>query len=88
MITLLPIGRSITAIAIAYSVVTCVLLWINFDNSTSLSDAIKFATTGAAALHGIILLLIATGWRKIWKYFPSLNYLLFPDLNGSWDMEA
>lgn len=26
-------------------------------------------------------------WRRLWKWFPILNRLIFPDLNGTWDVE-
>ncbi len=27
------------------------------------------------------------GWRRLWRWFPALNDYLFPDWNGTWDVE-
>lgn len=33
------------------------------------------------------LLFLNPVWRHLWRKFPSLNKLIFPDLNGEWDVE-
>jgi hypothetical protein len=42
------------------------------------------AFTYATVLQGLLMFFCYVGWRKLWSRFPRLNYLLFPDLNGSW----
>ena len=27
------------------------------------------------------------GWRRLWRWIPSLNRLLFPDIGGEWKIE-
>jgi len=86
MINLLPITKVIAIIAIIYAVlIAAILTFIHDANSTVLSSVI-IALKGATALNIVLLLVCYIGWRKIWKMFPSLNNLLFPDLNGEWEM--
>ncbi|MEQ1977234.1 hypothetical protein ABLA76_15720 [Xenorhabdus sp. SGI240] len=33
-----------------------------------------------------VIILFGLFWRKIWKYIPFLSKVLFPDLNGKWDV--
>jgi hypothetical protein len=87
MISLLPITKVITAIAVNYGVTVGIILFIVTDSSTSLSESIALALKGSAALNLLLLAFFYLGWRKLWNWFPSLNRLFFPDLNGQWDME-
>jgi len=53
---------------------------------------INFAV-GAALIVSVVQLVIASLlltplWRKVWKKFPILNRLVFPDLSGVWDVEV
>jgi len=86
MISLLPIGRVISFIAVAYAVVSCLILWWVLDATTSLVTAISIATGGSAFLHVLLLGMFYVGWKRLWEIFPSLNGLLFPNLNGTWEM--
>lgn len=86
MIGLIPIGRVIALIAVIYSVVSCLILWFVYDESTSLLSAVSIATSGSAVLNGLLVILFYYGWEKIWDRCPTLNKLLFPNLNGIWDM--
>ncbi|ODS22316.1 hypothetical protein AB835_14865 [Candidatus Endobugula sertula] len=86
MINLLPVGRVITFIAMAYAVVTCLVFWIMYDDGTSFLTAISFATGGSTLLHILLLGMIYFGWEKLWSKYPILNELLFPNLNGTWQM--
>ncbi|MEC5397423.1 hypothetical protein [Uliginosibacterium sp. H1] len=86
MIGLLPIGRIITLVAVAYSVVTGLILWAVYDNQTGFSTAISIASGGSAALHLLLLGLFHFGWQWLWEKFPALNKWLFPNLNGTWTM--
>jgi hypothetical protein len=86
MISLLPIGRVIALIAVAYAVVSCLILWAVYDDATSFLSAISIGTGGSATLHILLLGIFYFGWEKIWDRYPVLNKMLFPNLNGTWDM--
>jgi hypothetical protein len=86
MIGLLPVGRIITFVAVAYSIVTGLILWAVYDNQTGFSTAISIASGGSAVLHLFLLGLFYFGWQWLWGMFPALNKWLFPDLNGTWRM--
>lgn len=86
MISLLPIGRVISFISIAYAIVTCLILWAVYDQKTSFLTAISIAMSGSAILHALLLGMFYFGWEKIWNRFPILNKILFPNLNGNWEM--
>lgn len=86
MISLLPIGRVISLVAVAYASVSCLILWAVYDDTTSFVNAISIGTGGSAILHIVLLGLFYFGWERIWQRFPVLNELLFPNLNGVWDM--
>lgn len=89
MINLIPIGKVISLIAVVYAIICCLILWIlwvAFDKNITFSSAISIATGGSLLLNALLLSLFYFGWRRIWKALPILNELLFPDLNGTWDM--
>ncbi|NOI78609.1 hypothetical protein F0224_23415 [Vibrio coralliilyticus] len=86
MISLIPIGRVITLIAVVYAVVSCLILWAAYDESTSFLSAVSIGASGSAVLNGLLAILFYYGWERIWGKYPILNRLLFPNLNGTWDM--
>mgnify|MGYP006921597141 CR=1 FL=1 len=86
MIALLPLGLVILVIAVIYASIACAILWFLYNPSVSLWGAIGVATGGSAALNIVIFLLFHRYWESIWKRFPVLNRLLFPNLNGTWEM--
>ena len=84
MINLIPIGKVISLIAVVYAVICCLILWIlwvAFDKNITFSSAISIATGGSLLLNALFLSLFYFVWRRLWKAFPILNDLLFPDLN-------
>lgn len=86
MINLLPIGKFISFIAVSYSVISCLILWVVYDETTSFLMAVSIGTSGSAILNILLFVIFYFGWEKIWKTFPLLNKVLFPNLNGTWDM--
>lgn len=86
MINLLPIGKIISLIAVTYATICCLILWGVYDENTTLSAALSIATGGSFLVNALLALLLCVGWRRLWRAFPMLNDLLFPDLNGTWDM--
>lgn len=87
MIGLLPLGSVITTIAVVYATVTGLILWAVYDGSTNFTDAISIAFGGSTILNGCLFGAFYLGWQKLWMKFPQLNSLLFPNLNGVWDMK-
>lgn len=86
MINLFPIGKLISLIAVMYAVITCLILWALYDESTSFITAISTAIGGSTLLNVLLLAIFYFGWKIIWKICPVLNKILFPNLNGTWDM--
>lgn len=86
MINLLPIGKLISLIAVTYAVVTGLILWAIFDENTSFMTAISTAIGGSTLLNVLLIAIFYFGWQIIWKICPALNKILFPNLNGTWDM--
>ena len=86
MISLLPIGRVISLFAVAYAVVCCLILWVVYDETTSALSAISIATSGSAILNALLRGTFYFGWEKVWDRYPVLNKMLFPNLNGTWEM--
>lgn len=86
MINLLPIGRVISLIAVVYGMVTCLILWAVYDKTNSFLSAISIGASGSAILHMLLLGVFYLGWERMWNRFPVFNKLLFPNLNGVWEM--
>ncbi|MGG7670749.1 hypothetical protein ACQ4OC_19210 [Yersinia sp. J1] len=86
MISLLPVGKIISLIAVAYAIICCLILWAVYDESTTFISAISIASGGSALLNILLLASFYFGWQQLWRMFPSLNDILFPDLNGVWEM--
>jgi hypothetical protein len=90
MISLLPIGRVIGYIAVAYAflvVLAIVIVWKLGGNSQGTLGILFFAFTGATALQLALIGWLYIGWKRVWQWFPQLNNLLFPDIGGEWRME-
>lgn len=86
MINLLPIGKVIAGFAVIYGVIVSIILWARFKPTTTLLESVSIALTGSAIINILLLTVFYFGWRTLWKKIPSLNRLLFPDLNGEWDV--
>lgn len=86
MINMLPIGPLIVGISVTYTIITCVLYLILQNETDTLIEQIVFSAKGAAGLNILLFLFFSFGWRSLWKKLPALNKLIFPDLNGTWDM--
>lgn len=90
MLTVLPITRIVTYIAIAY--VVCLALfgsffwWITGGRHDALTIA-GWATGGGTILNLVIIYFFGIGWRKIWSKVPWLSENVFPDLSGEWDFD-
>lgn len=85
MINLLSITKLIVVFALIYFLIITGLIYllpkIGIDE---LSDT-RVAFSVGTAFELLIIYLLSSGWRTIWKALPSLNNFLFPDLNGEWE---
>lgn len=86
MISLLPLGRIIAIVAVLYAAIACGILWLFYNPSISIWGAIGIAFGGSALLNVFIFTIFNYFWIRLWRKFPALNTLLFPNLNGTWDM--
>lgn len=90
MIGLLPIGRVIALTSVVYAVLIALavaLSWRFGDNSQTILGSVGFAFSGATALQLGLMGWFYFGWRRLWRWFPILNRLLFPDIGGEWKIE-
>lgn len=88
MINLLPVNRVIVFVAVVYAI-TVIILGGGYSILTGDSQfytIFRVAVSGAFLLNLVLVVTLWVGWKSIWKHMPSLNTLLFPDLNGLWDM--
>jgi hypothetical protein len=88
MISILPITRIVGIITVWYA--ACIaavvaLIW-KFADQLTLLSSVGIAFSGATVLNALLLFVVYIGWKKIWSMFPGLNRLIFPDLNGLWNM--
>lgn len=84
MINLLSITKLFIVFALVYFlVITGLIYFLPIVGITELSDT-RMAFSVGSAFELLLAYLFTSGWRKIWFWFPSLNNLLFPDLNGEW----
>jgi len=86
MINMLPLGPLIVGVSVAYTAMTLILYLILQNETDTLIEQIIFSAKGAAGLNLLLFLFFTFGWRKLWEKLPILNKLIFPDLNGTWDM--
>ena len=85
----LVIIRGMIVVAVAF---TATLIIFNFVVDTyfrdlDLFDQLKIVFSASTALNVLLVLLFKCAWRPLWRWMPVLNDLLFPDLNGIWDVE-
>ncbi|WP_455809756.1 Cap15 family cyclic dinucleotide receptor domain-containing protein [Pseudomonas koreensis] len=82
-----PIKIIVLACQIYAAITTFIVITLALINpELSASDALKVVLGGAGALEVSLLVLAHFFWRKLWAKIPKLNEILFPDLNGDWNM--
>ena len=90
MIGLLPITRTITFVAVVYAILIALcaaMAWQLGGHSWSTWSSIKFALAGASVLQLTLMGWIYFGWRRFWRWMPALNRLLYPDIDGEWNIK-
>ena len=85
MINLLPIAKIIGILSALYAVLLSLVFF--FTDSSDVIENIITTVKYATAYEILILFTLMFWWRGIWKIFPSLNNLIFPDINGIWNVE-
>lgn len=48
---------------------------------------ISLVLSASTLLNLLVAVAFNYGWRRLWRRFPALNDHLFPDWNGTWDVE-
>lgn len=86
MINLLPLTKVIVAISVLYAAFIALILIFFYDINSGVTKGLMIAFSGATGLNLFLLGIIYFGWKWLWEKFPSLNRIMFPDLNGKWDM--
>ncbi|CDG17395.1 hypothetical protein [Xenorhabdus doucetiae] len=71
---------NLTSIIIIY-ILSTYLIYFFSNNEISLTLLSK-----GLSVTTILIILLGFFWRKIWKHIPILSKILFPDLNGKWDV--
>ncbi|MFB9122508.1 hypothetical protein E2553_38285 [Paraburkholderia dipogonis] len=89
MISLVPLNRLLVAVAVIYAATVCIisgLIWMHSDEA-SLLTGWRVALGGATLLNILLVTLLRFAWKPIWQRVAILNKVLFPNLNGTWNME-
>ncbi|WP_416236045.1 hypothetical protein [Pseudomonas mandelii] len=72
----------LSAYAVCAGIAVYTVSYFHLSNKEAYSAVAVIAT-----VYDILLLLfVYFAWRKLWKAVPWLSSLLFPDLNGEWEM--
>jgi hypothetical protein len=88
MIFIFSVTTIIRAIAVTYGCIIALvvaLTWMWFEDA-NLWKSISIAVSGSTVLQLGLLAAVHYLWRRIWSLFPALNTLIFPDLNGRWNI--
>jgi len=85
VINLFSITKLFIVFALIYFlVITGLIYLLPKVGITELNDT-RVAFSVGSAFEILLVYLFASGWRRLWAFSPSLNSLLFPDLNGEWE---
>ena len=82
MISLFPLQKVITIIAIVYALFLA-LIFSTTENNINTSLVFKFSVL----LETIVFISFLWGWKYLWKLIPQLNNWVFPNLNGTWNVK-
>lgn len=89
MLSLVPTLRIISLVSSIYAALLILFLfgYWGVNGSSSLILGLKFAFSGALILDIVLLAAVYKWWESIWEKFPILSELLFPNLNGRWQIK-
>jgi hypothetical protein len=88
MLSLLPVDRVITVVAVAYAATILLVVAIILTAFPALNpwQTLTVAFSGSAALQLLVFLVFNVAWKWIWSAIPALNQSLFPNIEGKWKM--
>lgn len=87
---LLLVGRkAFGAVAVVFciTVVLCIYGVGAWFSDLGLGGQIRLILAASAVFDLLLVVVFTYGWRLLWRCIPALNNLLFPDWNGTWDVE-
>lgn len=87
MLNLLPVSRVLAGVAVAYGIIVALILWVTVDTSTTLWDSVGIALAWSTGINLVFITVFFVAWKWVWKLFPILNRILFPNLEGDWNIE-
>ena len=82
MINLFSIPKIIIGFSALYAILLTTLLPL-LGIAINITSILKYT----ALFEIIIIFILILGWKFIWKKIPQLNDWLFPDINGTWQVE-
>ncbi len=82
MISLFSIPKTIALFSALYAAMI-IILFSAFSMQITVMSVIKYT----AVFELIIILALTFGWKYIWRWFPALNDWIFPNINGTWNVE-
>jgi hypothetical protein len=80
----------IRTIAVTYAVFIAIAIaisWQLYGQPQTVLGSVGLAFSGATILQLALIFWFSVGWRSLWRRFPVLNRLLFPDLGGEWNIQ-
>lgn len=82
----IALKRVLGFVAVGFAVVAAILglLMHKFMPEMSIWGQLRLIVAVSTTLH--VLLALPQVWRRVWRLVPILNEILFPDLNGTWDV--
>lgn len=63
------------------------LLWLGQNIPAGAPLDLKYSAVPAISWLVFSMLLWNPVWRQLWRWFPKVGQLIFPDLNGRWKVE-
>lgn len=58
-----------------------------FGLPLSLRSILAIVSAAVTLLNFTFSIFLYFGWRLLWRRIPALNRIVFPDINGRWNME-
>ena len=81
--------RAIVVVAVVYAAALVLFIFVvdTYFHELDLIARLGFAFSASTILNVLLAFVFKYAWRSLWRCMPALNDLLFPDWNGTWDVE-